>query len=226
MPLPPSDYASLIEPTWLPPRLFDPSSQGRLLAPPPAKGEVGRGSWPHPSIGTAYPYLPLEKGRGQSRWLTGYLAEWHHSNRPLGLDGQLQPIAFGIEEGALVIAIAGPAGAVQVFHLGALEQLEAGCHLVHRIHAAEGEGEVGQPLQRVRQMEIRREQDGAVHQLQAGAPFEAHEVRAELFARVVIALIGLPAKQGAVECLERLQILRPDGDVMDVHGWSPVTRCP
>lgn len=113
-----------------------------------------------------------------------------------------------------------------MFHLGALEQLETGGHLVHRLHAAEGEGEMGQPLQRVRQMEICREQDGAVHQLQAGASLEAHEVGAELLARVVVALIGLPAKQGAVECLECLQILRPDGDVMYVHGWSPVTRCP
>ncbi len=59
--LPLSDYASLIEPTWLPPRLFDSSSQGRLLAPPPAKGEAGRGLWPHPSIGTAYPDSPLAK---------------------------------------------------------------------------------------------------------------------------------------------------------------------
>lgn len=139
------------------------------------------------------------------------------------LDGELQPVAFRVEEGAFVIAVAGPAGAVQVLHLGALEQLEAGGHLVHLLHAAEGEGDMGQPLQRVRQMQIRRKQDGGVHQLQAGAPLEAHEVGAELFARVVIALIGLPAKQGAVECLERLQILRPDGDVMDMHGWSPVT---
>ncbi len=139
------------------------------------------------------------------------------------LDGQLQPVAFRVEEGALVIAVAGPAGAVQVFDLGALEQLEAGSHLVHLLHAAEGEGEMGQPLQRVRQVQIRRKQDGGVHQLQAGAPFETHEVGAELFARVVIALIGLPAKKGAVECLECLQILCPDGDVMDMHGWSPVT---
>lgn len=139
------------------------------------------------------------------------------------LDGELQPVAFRVEEGALVIAVAGPAGAVQVFHLGALEQLEAGGHLVHLLHAAEGEGDMGQPLQRVWQVQIRRKQDGGVHQLQAGAPLEAHEVRAELFARIVIALIGLPAKQGAVECLECLQILRPDGDVMDMHGWSPVT---
>ena len=142
------------------------------------------------------------------------------------LDGQLQPIAFRVEEGALVIAVAGPAGAVQVFYIGALEQLETGSHLVHLLHAAEGEGEVGQPLQRVWQMQIRRKQDGGMHQLQVGAPFETHEVRAELFARIVVALIGLPAKQGAVECCERLQILRPDGDVMDMHGWSPVTRCP
>lgn len=139
------------------------------------------------------------------------------------LDGQLQPVAFRVEEGALVIAVAGPAGAIQVFHLGALEQLEAGGHLVHLLHAAEGEGEVSQPLQRVWQMQICRKQYGSVHQFQADAPFEAHEVGAELFARVVIALIGLPAKQGAVECLECLQILRPDGDVMDMHGWSPVT---
>lgn len=142
------------------------------------------------------------------------------------LDGELQPVAFRVEEGALVIAVAGPAGAIQVFYLGALEQLEAGGHLVHLLHAAEGEGDMGQPLQRVRQTEIRRKQDGGMHQLQAGAPFEAHEVRAELFARIVVALIGLPAKQGAVECCERLQILRPDGDMMDMHGWSPVTRCP
>ena len=52
---------------------------------------------------------------------------------------------------------------------------------------------------------------------------ETHEVRAELLGLIVVALIGLPAKQGAVECLECLQILRPDGDVMDMHGWSPVT---
>ncbi|MOA37223.1 hypothetical protein D3C78_1587980 [compost metagenome] len=110
-----------------------------------------------------------------------------------------------------------------MFHLGALEQLEAGCHLIHLLHAAEGKGDMGQPLQRVWQVQIRRKQDGGVHQLQAGTPLEAHEVGAELFARVVIALIGLPAKQGAVECLECLQILRPDGDVMDMHGWSPVT---
>ncbi len=155
--------------------------------------------------------IPSPVGRGQGE------------GRSQGLDGQLQPVAFRVEEGALVIAVAGPAGAVQVFHLGALEQLEAGGHLVHLLRAAEGEGEMGQPLQRVRQMQIRRKQDGGVHQLQAGTPFEAHEVRAELFARVVIALIGLPAKQGAVECLECLQILRPDGDVMDMHGWSPVT---
>ncbi|MNV62319.1 hypothetical protein D3C71_1548620 [compost metagenome] len=110
-----------------------------------------------------------------------------------------------------------------MFDLGALEQLEAGGHLVHRLHAAEGEGEVGQPLQRVRQTEICRKQDGGVHQLQAGTPFETHEVRAELLGLIVVALIGLPAKQGAVECLECLQILRPDGDVMDMHGLSPVT---
>ncbi|MNC27521.1 hypothetical protein D3C75_756930 [compost metagenome] len=82
---------------------------------------------------------------------------------------------------------------------------------------------MGQPLQRVRQTEICRKQGGSVHQLQTGAPLEAHEVGGKLFGRVVVALIGLPAKQGAVECLECLQILRPDGDVMDMHGWSPVT---
>lgn len=142
------------------------------------------------------------------------------------LEGQLQPVAFGIQKGALVIAVAGPAGAIQVFDLGALEQLEACRHLIHRLHAAEGEGKMGQPLQRVRQVQIRRKQGGAVHQLQAGAPLEAHEVGRELFGRVVVALIGLPAKQGAVECLECLQILRPDGDVMYVHGLSPVTPCP
>ena len=85
---------------------------------------------------------------------------------------------------------------------------------------------MGQPLQRMRQTGIRRKQNGGVHQLQAGAPLEAHEVGAELFARVVVALIGLPAKQGAVECLECLQILCPDGDVMDVRGLSSVTLCP
>ena len=96
------------------------------------------------------------------------------------LDGQFQPVAFGIQKGALVIAVAGPAGAVQVFDLGALEQLEACRHLIHRLHAAEGEGDMSQPLQRVWlwgvRAEICREQGGAVHQLQAGAPLEAHEV--------------------------------------------------
>lgn len=140
-----------------------------------------------------------------------------------GLDGQFQPVAFGIQKGAFVIAVAGPAGAVQVFDLGALEQLEAGRHLVYRLHAAEGEGEMGQPLQWVRQTGICRKQYGAVHQLQAGAPLEAHEVGAELFGRVVVSLIRLAAKQGAVEYLERLQILCPDGDVMYVHGLYPVT---
>ena len=163
--------------------------------------------------GAALSPLPLGEGQGE-----GIIQV---------LDGQLQPVAFRVEEGALVIAVAGPAGAVQVFDLGALEQLETCRHLIHRLHAAEGEGKMGQPLQRIRlwgvRAEIRREQGGAVHQLQAGAPFETHEVGAELFARIVVALIGLPAKQGAVECLECLQILRPDGDVMDMHGWSPVT---
>ena len=60
-----------------------------------------------------------------------------------GLDGQFQPIAFGIQEGALVIAVTGPAWAVQVFHFGAFQQLEAGSHLVHSLRAAEGEGEMG-----------------------------------------------------------------------------------
>ncbi len=80
-----------------------------------------------------------------------------------------------------------------------------------------------QPLQRVRQAEICRKQDGAVHQLQTGAPLKAHEVGRKLFDRIVVSLIGLPAKQGAIECLECLQILCPDGDVMYVHGLSPAT---
>jgi len=42
---------------------------------------------------------------------------------PGALEGQFQPVAFGIQEGALVIAVTGPAGAVQVLDLGALEQL-------------------------------------------------------------------------------------------------------
>ena len=187
-----SDYASLIEPTWL--AIF-------------AVNRIGMVGDHIP--GAALSPLPLGEGQGE-----GIIQV---------LDGQLQPVAFRVEEGALVIAVAGPAGAVQVFDLGALEQLEARRHLVHRLHAAEGKGEMGQPLQRVRQVQIRRKQDGGVHQLQAGAPFETHEVRAALLARIVVALIGLPAKQGAVECLECLQILRPDGDVMDMHGWSPVT---
>ena len=148
---------------------------------------------------------------------------WGEGNSEGNLDGQLQPVAFGIQKGALVIAVAGPAGAIQVFDLGALEQLETGCHLIHRLHAAEGEGKMGQPLQRMRQAEICRKQGGAVHQLQTGAPFEAHEAGRKLFGLIVVALIGLPAKQRAVECLERLQILRPDGDVMYVYGWSPLS---
>ncbi len=80
-----------------------------------------------------------------------------------------------------------------------------------------------QPLQRVRQTGICRKEDGAVHQLQTGAPLEAHEVGRKLFDRIVVSLIRLTAKQGAVECLECLQILCPDGDVMYVHGLSPVT---
>ena len=195
MPLSLSDYASLIEPTWL--AIF-------------AVNRIGMVGDHIP--GAALSPLPLGEGQGEG------IIE--------ALDGQLQPVSFRVEEGAFVIAVAGPARAVQVFHLGALEQLEARRHLVHRLHAAEGKGEMGQPLQRVRQVQIRRKQDGGVHQLQAGAPFETHEVRAALLARIVVALIGLPAKQGAVECCERLQILRPDGDVMDVRGLSSVTLCP
>ena len=43
MPLPSSDYASLIEPTWLPPRLFAPSRQGPLDCPSPCQGGGGEG---------------------------------------------------------------------------------------------------------------------------------------------------------------------------------------
>ena len=88
-------------------------------------------------LGAALSPLPLGEGQGE-----GIIQ---------ALEGQLQPVAFGIQEGALVIAVAGPAGAVQVFYFGAFEQLETGCHLVHRLRAAEGEGDMGQPQQRVRQ---------------------------------------------------------------------------
>ncbi len=81
MPLPSSDYASLIEPTWLPPRLFDPSKQGAawLLLPLP-RGRLGGGHGPIRQPAWQTPALPLEKGRGQSRGFTGCVAEWYHSN--------------------------------------------------------------------------------------------------------------------------------------------------
>ncbi|MNR02101.1 hypothetical protein D3C85_1179410 [compost metagenome] len=82
---------------------------------------------------------------------------------------------------------------------------------------------MSQPLQRVRQAQIRREQDGAVHQLQTGARLEADKVGGKLLGRVVITFIRLPAKQLAVECLECLQILSPDGEVMDMHGCFPLS---
>ena len=44
MPLPLSDYASLIEPTWLPPRLFDLSRQGPLDCSSPCQGGGGEGA--------------------------------------------------------------------------------------------------------------------------------------------------------------------------------------
>jgi len=64
--LPLSDYASLIEPTWLPPRLFDSSSQGRLLLPLP-RGRRGGGYGPIRQSARHTPTFPLKRGWAKQR---------------------------------------------------------------------------------------------------------------------------------------------------------------
>lgn len=64
--LPLSDYASLIEPTWLLPRLFDSSRQGALGCSSPPRGRRGGGYGPIRQPARHTPTFPLKKGGGKA----------------------------------------------------------------------------------------------------------------------------------------------------------------
>ena len=136
---------------------------------------------------------------------------WYYD---VALDGYLDAVAFGIQNHAFVIPVAGGSG---LPYNGDSVSRHFFGELVHFFFRSNRKGDMGKTEMFHVEHLVILSYVGTVHYFQSGAVFESDESAGELFCRVVIKRLNNPTEILPVEFADNVNVFDPDGNVLDFH---------